>query len=242
MSLDYLLGKDMNSLQESIRRIDSRLDAIERSRKCTCADNVRLSTRVSRSPFIWSLGAQPTPTRENISAKPSGPPPFDWSATDESSTTRIQVGSDLFTLFAFMLDANKYAYTDPSTFSGVIFPYVEDLYNSDQSAVPSGYRPVGWQGRFCVLGIYSGTLGVWNFLAVQFCIAYQDDDSTVCCCSSTYGNDGNPVVGADGKTGWSPDVRLLMSPYYSLIHYADCDYEYGLSFGFGNLTRQQKLL
>jgi hypothetical protein len=238
VSSGYLLGKDISTIQEALRRLESRLDALEQSRKCRCTSRQQLPIAGSRSSTVWSAAARAAPSTGRSSRRPSGPPPFDWSATDESSTNRIQVGTDLFTFFAFMLSGNNYAFTDPSTYKDVIWPYVEDLYNSDRSAVLTGYRPTGWQDRFCVFGLYSGTLGVWNWLAVPFSIYYQDDDRTVCCESWTYGCDGNPVKGANPKTGWDPDVRILMYPYYSLAHYADCDYEYGLSFGFGTPTKQ----
>jgi hypothetical protein len=228
MSLDYLLGKDMASVQDSLRRVESRLDVMERRMTCRCRENHTGHSMTSKSNL--TILPKGIPVLDQIDVK-SGLVSVDWTATQDSVSRRAVTPDlkEVFVFFGFMLRRTDINVGIPDTISTTIWPIITDLNSKDLSASQYfGYRPTKYQADSCIIG-YSNPSGFWNWCTIEFWHTEGGD----CCFSWMYDRLGNPLwIGEPGKHA----VLFTDINYKFTVTYADCDSEYGLAFNFDQFT------
>lgn len=167
MSADYLLGRDIAELRESLRRIEAQLEAWGR----------RGQDEAGQAEHRGFISTTSVPRASPFPAAPAKPEhalaaSIRWKATDESNSRRVRLpdGSAEIVFFAYMLgpiaDVNPGI---PADISALIWPNVASLYNSDTSASQRYYyRPTGRNNDTAVLGYYNKAASLWSWILIEF--------------------------------------------------------------------------
>jgi hypothetical protein len=236
----YHLGKDIALMQESLCRIEARLDSCSRVKTSSCGETRTEAQQTISHSTLVSPPAVPIPKEHRRDDRLLST--IRWRATDVSQSKRAlaPTGDVEFSFFGFMLDGASGS--NSTLISQTVWSEVADLYAQDRSATPYYYyRPTGFKGDVCVLGGYSQQLNLWNWVAIEFWHTYSSGpgsgNQNLCCMVFTYGNDGTMF---QSKYGWDPDVLILFGQYKCRLRYADTDYEYGVGFSFMEITSATK--
>ena len=232
MSTDYLLGKDLAQLQQSICRLEARLNSIELRLPCdSSSSQPEFDPRVSLTPIAIAGAVPPDEKRAEATTATIA-----WPTTNVHNIRRVPTPDRAAELvfFGFILDIPAY---EAQKITDTIWPVVSRMWTDDISLATDygGYRPTGFRGAYCcVIGFYSRNLNWWNWIA----IAYQHvQDNPNARFSKAYNMNGDLISGT-AKNGWDPDV-ILSAPadekYKVNARYADADTEWGVHFYFHSL-------
>lgn len=229
MAEDYILGKDIALIQQSILRLEERLACIESQLTGSCLSALTRGD-LDDGPTTAIVGDMPPASVSGVANAAT----IAWSATDVHNIRRVPTPDRTadFCFFGFIVTAQAF---QSQLIADTIWPVVSKLWNDDISAAPyySGYRPTGFRGidYCCVIGFYSKNLNWWNWIG----IAYQHvQDNPNARYSRSYDMRGNIIPYAT-KRSWDPNV-ILSAPadqkYKVTTRYADADTEWGVHLAF----------
>ena len=228
MSADYLLGKDIASIQESLRRLEARSGSIG---TCSCGNVLQGTGSLAPSiPPADSIVGYSRSISRPASQGQVGSINILWRATDEASVTKQfpPDGGAEYVLQAFMIPPNS---PYDSTLDSLVQQELQSLCSRNVSGDPAHYyRPTNRRGQTCVLCLMNCRAGTYGWIAVEFshCL------SGSCAFSTTFDMNGNAV---SSKWDWDPDYYFRdLNKYKINYHYADCDYEWGLGFNVGTIS------
>lgn len=218
MSSDYLLGKDIATLMESLRRVEGRMEALERSR-CNCqhreqpemptiaeVPSILLPSEQSRESVRDSLAV-------SIGERLADPRPGKHSSPD---------GLQEFVFLAFTVRGQSSP--DDPAFWNIVWEEGRRLCNENKS-VSMDEVDVTRVNELCLFGYFNCTTGYANWITVWPGLIYSNGS---CCASST----NHPNGQFFRKEGFDPDVVWKSSNKYLItIRYADNDRR-GIIFKF----------
>ncbi len=153
-----------------------------------------------------------------------------WRGTDEAHVTKRfpPDGSAEFVLQALMIPT-----TTPYDLNldKLVQRELSALCSENKSGDPTHYyRPTNRRDQTCVLCFMNCTAHRYGWIAVEF----SHCEAGSCAFSMTYDMTGKVV---SSKWGWDPDYNFTDGNKYKInYHYADCDSEWGLAFGIGNIS------
>jgi hypothetical protein len=203
MSSDYMFGKDINSILESLARIEKQFG---KSEKCRCKEHGKppFSNAFLDYVTIVAPPAQPTPT--SVVSRTGG---IAWwpgkSGVDNGYRTPTPDRKEDFVLFGFMVSGlwGSVNYVDYEAINATIWPVVNKLYDDNISLKDFNYYDLNQNVKhtnapddLCVLGYYSRNANLWSWVAIQFNHTYQQSDNS-CCWSLLFNMDGKPFARAD---------------------------------------------